>query len=261
MQKYPIMRPIPSRYDPAKSFTLTKEQRWQLDFELVNEADMREINSRSFEVPNAYEQRARWFEKMAQGYILADLINQLFEFRSSSTTHNEVAFAQLYELGRDGNEAAACMAERFHRRFQKEITSHWSVTYDQVALSAVPYINSQHPVCSELERAKRAFLKPAVAGFFINQSGMQGRLVDGKNRMDPKSVAAYLCWARVADRSSVHSGFSNFCESYRLGIASDIDGHPIRVPSSIQTLARQWCEPNRSVTPQDCAQIESQLNQ
>lgn len=131
-QGYPIVKPIASRYDPAKALPLTQAQRWQLDFDLVNEADMREINSRRFDVPNPYEKRARWFEEMAQGYELADLINQLFDFRTSATLNDEAVFTKLYALGRAGNEAAACMAEHFHRSLSREITARWKVSNEDI---------------------------------------------------------------------------------------------------------------------------------
>lgn len=274
-RKYPIVKPIASRYDPAKALQLAQAQRWQLDFDLVNEADMREINSRRFDVPNPYEKRARWFEEMAQGYELADLINQLFDFRKSSTINDEAVFTKLYALGKSGNEAAACMAEHFHRSLSREITARWKVSYDDVALAAAPYIHSAHPVCSELEwslasqgkgglekdpqRAHRARIKPALAGFYFRQSGMSVIHIDLVRQMHPKAVEAHLCWSRVADRSSVHSNFQGECDSYRQGFSSDGAGHSIQVPPSIQILARQWCEPTRIVTPQECAQLESQL--
>lgn len=105
----------PSLYKPELKRSLTQQERWKLDFELANEATMKNHNSRRFDAPGSLEKRARWFEETAQWYPIADLLRQLIDFRTSSMLNNEKAFNELVQLGRGGDAGAACIAAMFYR--------------------------------------------------------------------------------------------------------------------------------------------------
>lgn len=264
----------PSLYKPELKREMTQEQRWKLDFELANEAAMKNHNSRRFDMPDAFEKRAKWFEETARWYPIADLMQQLIDFRTSSMRNNERAFNELVEMGKAGNISATCMAAMFYQHHDKEATAHWKYTYEDVAKEALKQKNSGHPVCVGIEGsfhlygqlgytksrelAKPYFVKRALIGFYGAQNYLLVSHVRGQMRFVPKDVALSLCWQRVADTISPYALFSSECETYRLGIAVNEDFKDVPLPPSIQQLAREWCEPSRIVTAQTCADLELQ---
>ena len=175
----------PSLYRPALKRDLTQEQRWKLDFELANEASMKEHNSRRFEAPGSFEKRALWFEATAQWYPIADLMQQMIDFRKSTMRNNEKAFNKLVEMGKQGDVGATCMAWMFYKHFKKEDTAKWHYSYDDAARAALKLKDSGHPVCCGVEGAlyldgdlgypqnrflgRSYLLRRAVAGFYGNQ--------------------------------------------------------------------------------------------
>jgi hypothetical protein len=266
----------PSLYKPELKRELTQQARWQLDFELANEASMREHNSRRFDAPGSFEKRARWFEETAQWYPLADLMQQMINFRKSAMVNNEKAFNELVERGKQGDVGATCMAWMFYRHFRKEVTAKWHYSYDDVARAALKLKDSGHPVCSGVEGPlylsgelgypqDRSLAKPymigrAVTGFTGSQEYMANSHLFGSLNFEPKDVALQLCWERIADQTSPVIQFGTTCDAYRHGIAVDKNFQKVALPAHIQRLARDWCEPSRIVTAQTCADLELQTD-
>lgn len=104
--------------------------------------------------------------------------------------------------------------------------------------------------------AKLRFQRWALAGFYVSQEYMRGEHLFGALRFEPADVASYLCWTRVADQISPMAQLDTKCEAYRQGIALDENLKSVTVPPHIQQLAREWCEPSRTVTAQTCADLE-----
>jgi hypothetical protein len=262
----------PSLYKPELKRNLTQEERWKLDFELANEAAMKNHNSRRFDAPGSFEKRARWFEETAQWYQIADLLRQLIDFRTSSMLNNEKAFNELVEQGKQGDAGAACIAAMLYRHHSTEATSGWKYSFDAVAHQALDAKESEHPVCvgqlgthhmsgqlgyrKSRVLAKPYLIKEAVAGFYGSQQYLRSEHLPGALRFEPNEVALYLCWARVADQTSPMAQFGTKCEAYRQGIALDENLKSVPLPPHIQQLAREWCEPSRAVTAQTCADLE-----
>lgn len=268
-----LERPMPSSlYKPELKRNLTQEERWKLDFELANEATMKNHNSRRFDAPGSFEKRARWFEETAQWYLIADLLRQIIDFRTSRMINNEKAFNELVQLGRQGDAGAACMAALFYRHFDKADTAKWRNSLEYVVSEALKVNNSGHPVCMGREGAlflygemgypvdrnlaKPHLLKSALAGFYGAQEYIRNTHFLGARRFQPNEVALYLCWARVADQISPMAQFASECDSYRMGTAFDENQRSVTLPPNIQQLAREWCEPSRIVTAQTCADLE-----
>lgn len=268
-----LERPMPrSLYKPELKRNLTQEERWKLDFELANEATMKNHNSRRFDAPGSFEKRARWFEETAQWYLIADLLRQIIDFRTSRMINNEKAFNELVQLGRQGNAGAACIAALLYGHFNKADTARWRNSYEFVVSEALKVKSSGHPACigqegalylyGEMGRpvdrnlAKPHLLKRALAGFYGAQEYMRVEHLYGARRFESAEVALYLCWARVADQTSPMAQFATKCEAYREGIALDENLKSVPLPPHIQQLAREWCEPSRIVTAQTCADLE-----
>lgn len=266
----------PSLYKPELARPLTQTERWQLDFDLANEASMKEHNSRRFDAPGSFDKRAQWFEATAQWYKAADLLQQIIDFRKSAMRNNEQAFNQIVELGKQGDIGAACLAAMFYRHHQKEVTARWKYSFEQVAREALKYKDSGNAVCFGLEGslylsgelgyprdqrlAKPDMLRSALAGSFGNQNFMAITHHFESQRFEPKHVALKLCWLDIASQQSPAAFFEDTCRSYRLGIAFDRGLKEVPMPTHIQELARQWCSPDRIVTAQTCADLEQQLD-
>ena len=267
--------PLPlSLYMPQLKRELTQQERWQLDFELANEASMREHNSRRFDAPGSFEKRARWFEETAQWYPLADLLQQLINFRKSAMVNNEKAFNELVERGKQGDVGATCIAWMFYKHFKKEDTAKWHYSYDDVARAALKLKDSGHPVCSGVEGAlyldgnlgypqdrnlaKPYLLKSAVSGFYGDQMYLLGGHQAGTLRFDPKEFELDLCWRKVTDAQAPLPGFRSTCTDYNAGVGLDEQLKFVPLPVALQQLAREWCEPSRIVTAQTCADLEQQ---
>lgn len=264
----------PSLYKPELKRELTQQERWQLDFEMANEAFMKEHNSRRFDAPGSFEKRARWFEETAQWYPLADLMQQMINFRKSAMVNNEKAFNELVDRGKKGDVGATCMAWMFYRHFRKEVTAKWHYSYDDVARAALKLKDSGHPVCSGVEGplylsgelgypqdrslAKPYMIRSAVTGFFGAQMYILGGHQAGTLRFDPQEFELDLCWTKVADAHSPVAGFASTCELYKGGVGLNEQLSSVPLPQPLQKMAREWCEPNRIVTAQTCADLELQ---
>ncbi len=263
-----------SLYKPALQRSMTEQERWKLDFDLANEASMREHNSRRFDVPGSFEKRARWFEETAQWYPIADLMQQMIDFRKSAMVNNERAFNKLVELGERGDVGATCVAWMFYQHFNKEDTAKWRHKYEHVARAALKLKDSGHPVCTGIEGElyvrgslgypqDRSLAKPhmianAVAGFSGSQEYMANTHLFESKLFQQNDVALNLCWRRVADMSSPVVQFDAICRAYRNGYDFDRNLKEIAVPAHIQKIASEWCEPTRTVTAQTCADLELQ---
>jgi hypothetical protein len=266
----------PSLYKPELARPLGQSERWQLDFELANEASMKDHNSYRFDAPGSFDKRARWVEATAQWYMTADLLQQMIDFRKSAMRNNEHAFNQLFELGKQGDVGAACTAARFYRYHRKEVTARWKYSFEQVAREALKYKDSGNPVCFGLEgslylygdlgypssrkQAKPDLLRSAVAGSFGDQVFLANMHHFEAQRFEPEHVALKLCWTRAASYQSPAAFFREACDGYRLGIAFDINGKEVAMPQHIQQLGRQWCTSERIVTAATCAALEQKLD-
>lgn len=259
-------------FKPDLRRELTQAERQKLDFDLANEASMREHNSYRFDAPGSFEKRARWFEETAQWYPIADLMQQIIDFRKSTMRNNEVAFNQLVALGQGGDAGAACLAWMFYRHHKREVTANWKYSFEKVTVQAMKFQKSGHPVCLGIEaslfisgdlgysksatRAKAGMLQRAVAGFFGAQHYMSIIHLEGRERFMENDVALYLCWQRVAYAQSPIYSFPNTCEVYEQGVARNHQGEWVPAPLEIKDAARQWCDANRTVTAQTCADLE-----
>ena len=267
----------PSLYKPELKRDLTQEQRWALDVEIANEASMKNHNSRRFDAPGSFEKRARWFESTAQWYQIADLMQQMIDFRKSSMLDNEKAFNELVELGKRGDVGATCIAWLFYRHFDKAVTSKWKYTYEDMAKASLKLKDSGHPICSYIEgglhldgnlgyeksaeKAKPFIIKMAVIGFYDSRNYMKNAHLFEALQFTHREVSLNLCWHRAADQVSPYAQFGTKCESYRDGYIFDGDGKKHTVPTEIQRLAREWCEPDRVVTAQTCADLENKTEE
>jgi hypothetical protein len=258
----------PSLYKPELKRNMTQEERWKLDFDLANEITA-QVNSRRFNVPDAFEKRAQWVEQEAVTYQIADLIQQIL---------NDGAFNQLVALGETGDVSASCMANLLYNYHRREDITRWKHSPDDVARMALKAkAASGHPVCAGMEsrfylrgemgypmdraKAKPYVIEGAVAGFWADQAYLKGtNLIDGQT-IDPKKVERLLCWTTVADRFSPASNKYASCYMFSHGPAFNLDSKPVLVPQQIKDLARKWCEPeseSSKVTAQDCANLERQ---
>ena len=198
----------------------------------------------------------------------------MIDFRKSTMRNNEKAFNKLVEMGKQGDVGATCMAWMFYKHFKKEDTVKWHYSYDDAARAALKLKDSGHPVCSgvegllyldgnlgypqDLDLGRFYMVKRAVTGFYGSQKYMANSHFVQLSNFEPKNVALNLCWEKVADVHSTLSGFESTCNSYRLGNIFDRNSKEISVPTHIQQLAQQWCEPSRIVTAQTCADLEQQ---
>ena len=265
-----------SLYQASSRREISLEERWRLDTALLNEIAMKSQNTRRFDVPDPFEKRARWVEAQAVWYPIADLVQQLVDFRQSRMRDNEAAFVRLVELGRRGDAGARCLAAGIYKHFPREVTARWSVTYETVSLEALKDSGSGHPVCAAVQaaaylagdlpgygrdpaKAKPALVASAAAGLYTNQMFLAGTHLAGSTRFDGREVALKLCWQRVADQQSPFGAFRTTCEAYRLGVGSDLQGKPLSVPAETQAIAARWCAPASNVTAQECARLEQQL--
>ena len=237
---------------------------------------MREHNSRRFTAPGSFEKRARWFEETAQWYPLADLMQQLINFRKSAMVNNEKAFNKLVERGKKGDVGATCMAWMFYRHFRKEVTAKWHYSYDDVARAALKLKDSGHPVCSGVQGPlylygelgypqDRSLAKPymmtrAVTGFYGSQMYLANSHLTEALRFKSDEFELNLCWTKVADVHSPLSGLGTMCGYYKDGMGFNEQLEPVALPAPLQKLAREWCEPNRIVTAQTCADLELQTD-
>jgi len=264
----------PSLYRPDLKREMTQEQRWKLDFELANEASMKEHNSRRFDAPGSFEKRAQWFEATARWYPIADLMQQMIDFRKSIMRNNEKAFNKLVELGKRGDVGATCMAWMFYKHFDKEVTAKWRYSYEQVARDALKVRDSGHPVCSEIEgslhldgdlgyetsktKARPYMIRRGMAGFYGDQMYLAASHQAGTLRFEPHEFELDLCWTKVADAQSPVAGFASTCEFHKDGVGMNEQLKPVPLPQSLQKIVREWCEPSRIVTAQTCADLEQQ---
>lgn len=254
---------------------MSQEDRWNLDLDLLNEVIMREHNSRRFAPPGSMEKRAIWFESTAHRYVLADLLQQIFDFRTAQTRNDEGAFVRLVELGQRGDISAKCFAATIYRHHEKEVTQRWRYSFEYVLREALKVKDSGHPACLGLEgalfaegdfgypkdskRARLSMSKAAEVGSYGHQMALARMHQPGVLRLSPAHVALDLCWRRIADQHSTLSGFAEQCESYRFGIALDEKLNRVPLPSQVQRLAAEWCEPSRKVSAPTCAVLEEQL--
>ena len=267
----------PSLYKPELKRDLTQEQRWALDVEIANEASMKNHNSRRFDAPGSFEKRARWFESTAQWYQIADLMQQMIDFRKSTMRDNEKAFNELVELGKMGDVGATCIAWFFYRHFDKAATVKWKYTYEDMAKATLKFKDSGHPICGYVEgalysdghlgyeknaeKAKPFMIRLALNDFFPVREDLKRAHLFEALRFIPRDVALNLCWHRVADQVSPYALFGGECESYRSGFIFDENIKRIPVPPEIQKIASEWCEPNRIVTAQTCADLENKTEE
>lgn len=266
----------PSLYRPELKREMTQEERWKLDFELANEVSM-EFNTRRFDAPDAFEKRARWAEREAVSYQIADLVQQIFDIRKVKARGNEAAFNQLVELGKQGDPGASCMADWMYQQHTLEMTARWKYSREEVTRQALKAkAATGHPVCAGMEarfylhgemgypkdraKAKPFFIEGAVAGFWGDQRYLaNSHLIKGQV-IESKEAELQLCWSRVADRFSPASHFFEVCDMFSRGPAFNQDLKPVGVPQHIKELARKWCEPTQEqwkVTAQDCANLEN----
>lgn len=264
-----------SLFRAAAARDLAREERWRLDVQLMDEVGMKIHNNRRFDVPEPFEKRARWVESVAQWYRPADLVQQLVDFRKSVMRDNEPAFRQLVELGLAGDISAKCLAAGLYRHHERTVTDSWKYSFAFVANEAMKARDSGHPVCAAVEaslyltgeagyprdpgRAKPGLVQSALAGMYGSQEFLAGMHLDGSLRQVPADLVLNLCWQRVADVQASVGSLGSTCELYRMGMAPDQDGKAVAPSPEIQRLATQWCEPNRNVTAQTCADLERAL--
>jgi hypothetical protein len=269
-----------SLYQPSLKRELSKEQRWQLDFEIANESTMREHNSRRFTVPGSFEKRALWFEETAQWYQIADLMRQVINFRTSTLMHDEAIFKQLFELGKSGDIGASCMAAMFYRPHQKEITDRWKLSYETVMREGLKHKDSGHPVCAGIEsglyrrgelgyeknisKANAALLEQAKMGFYEAQVDMYILAHStGELALDKRHFEAYLCWKNLAFLQAPI--FEPECSTYEqgelyYGRTLENPARRIPIPSDLVPIAKSWCEKNKPPTTlATCLNLENQI--
>ena len=266
----------PSLYQPALARNLTKEERWKLDFDMVNEITMRDHNNYRFDAPGSFEKRAKWFEETAKWYPLADLMQQIIDFRKSTMRDNEKAFNQLVEMGQRGDIGAACIAALLYRHHRREVTDPWKYSFETVTREALKHEDSGHTVClgtrgglymsgelgypKDENLAKPFVMRSAVAGFYGYQRDMVRSHIEGKLRFNPKDFEASLCWNRVTYTQAGVNSFFHACESYLDGTATNENLKSAPLPAPLIEMSRQWCDPKRIVTAQTCADLEQKLD-
>jgi len=242
---------------------------------MMNQIGMKHHNSRRFDVPEPYEKRAQWFESLARWDPTADLLQQLIDFRRSAMRDNEAAYMRLVERGRQGDIGSTCLAAAIYQHFEPKVTEKWRLRFDDVAKAAMDVSEKGHPVCAGVEatlylhgsggvsrdpvKSKAASIKAALSGMYGHQMALALMHLNGAIEFSPPDVTLYMCWSKVADRHSTLSGFTDKCESYRHGIASNSKGEPAELPESTQKLAAQWCAPQMRVEPTDCARLEHEF--
>jgi hypothetical protein len=259
-------------YRPELGKELTQEQRWSTDVELANEIQIMDMNSRRFLDGNPFEQRARWVENLATSYKVADLVQQLVDFRRSTMRPNERAFMELVQRARTGDIGATCLAPVLYSRFPKKVVQSWPITYSRLVGDAMNAKDSGHPVCANVaasvyllgtagypkdaQRAKQWIVASAVAGSYRYRMRLANSHLAGAAALDKSEVALRLCWLRVADQIAPHAAFRYACEMYRDGRTIGPDLRTVDVGPDVQEVAHAWCQPSRSVTAQVCADLE-----
>ena len=266
----------PSLYQAALARSLTQEERWRLDFDMVNEITMRDHNNYRFDAPGSFEKRAKWFEETAQWYPLADLMQQIIDFRKSTMRDNEKAFNQLVEMGQRGDIGAACIAALLYRNHRREVTDPWKYGFETVTREALKHEDSGHTVClgtrgglymggelgypKDINLAKPYMMRSAVAGFYAYQSYMARRNIEGELRFNPNDFERALCWNRVSYTQAGNNSFPHTCESYLRGTATNENLKSAPLPAPLIEMSRQWCDSKRIVTAQTCADLEQKLD-
>lgn len=278
---FALSQPIPpSLYKPELKREFTQAQRWQLDMELANELGSR-VNSHRFNGPEGIDKRARWVEQEAVTYQIADLLQQIMNATFRSPIYNEPAFNQLVELGKQGDASASCFANLFYNHHEDDKIKRWKYSRLEVAqLAMKAKAASGHPLCAGIEsrfymtgehgypkdraKAKPYIIEKAVAGFYGWQEYLAGTHGTSNHEIDPKEVALELCWMRAGNTFSPMADYDTRCYGYLHGstpivnIKNDqVEVTRVVVSEAIQVIARQWCEPTRVVTAQECANLES----
>lgn len=260
--------------------TLTKQERWKLDFIIANEAGKREFGSQMFPAPQSYEKRARWFEEHAQWYQTADLIRQIIDFRFPGVLNNESAFNRLYELGKQGDIGASCMASMLYLHHSEEMRKGWKYSHETVVREALKHKDSGHPVCDGLEYglyvhgllgypqdralARKNALLRAHTGFYGTQNYLSGWHRHDSVVLNPKHFALSICWVKVAEQQieRIH----NACETYQSGriYYGGTWQNPlatIPIPEHHKKVVAEWCDPKVLPTIDTCMTLENQLSQ
>lgn len=260
-----------SLYEPALAREVTRAERWRLDLELMNEVVMREHGNRRF---GSLEARARWAENLARRDPVADLVQQIVDFRKGKMRDNEQAFGKLAALGRHGDVSARCFAAFLYGNHRPEVTEGWRVGYEEVMRQGLLEKDSGHPVCLGLEaslymtgslgypedreRARKMRIPAALAGSYGAQMTLARYHLEGALRFEPRHLALDFCWRRVADSFWQHAGYSSRCLSQGQVMNSDL--RMVDAPSAVRVIGAEWCVAEKKVTAQTCVDLEGQLD-
>jgi hypothetical protein len=258
-------------YKEENKRTMTQAVQWQLDFELANEYLQYSNNRRFLHLVD----RWAWFDEIAKGYEIADLVRQTINTRPSSNDSYEPAFTRLVELGKAGNISARCFAWMIHGHLDKRKTKSWKYSYEDAARLALESKDSGHPICKGIEgslylygqlgypqskeKAKPFIIESALIGFYGDLKYLAGANspIEGKN--DSKKMALELCWLRQANRQSHTAYFDTACSVYLEGRAMNSKMEYFNLSEEVKATAQDWCQtsgPKVNTTAQDCAELE-----